>query len=94
METRHQRRKRMERVLLNAVDDESINEDELQSNGDFENQSQMIKEVLRRIEKDQKELKESCERVFQENTRLAERIKKLESHESESRINNTDFETC
>ena len=99
METRHQRRERMEGVLLNVVDDERITEDELRSNGDFENQSQieetlqMMKEVLKGIEKDQKELKESCERVFQENTRLAERVKKLESYETESRINNTDFET-
>ena len=84
METRHQRRERMEGVLLNAVDDERIIEDELRSNDGFENQSQIeetlqiMKEVLKGIEKDQKELKESCERVFQENTRLVERVKKLE----------------
>ena len=99
METRHQRRERVEGVLLNVVDDERITEDELRSNGDFENQSQieetlqMMKEVLKGIEKDQKELKESCERVFQENTRLAEHVKKLESYETDNRINNTDFET-
>ena len=61
METRHQRRERMEGVLLNAVDDERIIEDELRSNDDFENQSQIeetlqiMKEVLKGIEKDQKE---------------------------------------
>ena len=99
METRHQRRERMEEVLLNAVDDERIIEDELRSNDGFENQSQIeetlqiMKEVLKGIEKDQKELKESCERVFQENTRLVERVKKLESYATESQIHNTDFET-
>ena len=99
METRHQRRERMEGVLLNAVDDERIIEDELRSNDGFENQSQIeetlqiMKEVLKGIEKDQKELKESCERVFQENTRLVERVKKLESYATESQIHNTDFET-
>ena len=97
METRHQRRERMEGV--NAVDDERIIEDELRSNDRFENQSrieetlQIMKEVLKGIEKDQKELKESCERVFQENTRLVERVKKLESYATESQIHNTDFET-
>ena len=63
METRHQRRERMEGVLLNAVDDERIIEDELRSNDGFENQSQIeetlqiMKEVLKGIEKDQKELR-------------------------------------
>ena len=48
--------------------------------------------MLKGIEKDQKELKESCDRVFQKNTRLAERVKKLKSYAAESRFN-TDFET-
>ena len=84
---------------VNAVDDERIIEDELRSNDGFENQSrieetlQIMKEVLKGIEKDQKELKESCERVFQENKRLVERVKKLESYATESQIHNTDFET-
>ena len=100
METRSQRRERMEGVLSN-VDDERITEHvlEVRSNDGLGNQSQiedtlqMMKEVLRGIEKDQKELKESCKRVFQENIRLAERVEKLESYETENRINNFDFET-
>ena len=83
----------MEGVLLNAVDDERIIEDELRSNDGFENQLQIMKEVLKGIEKDQKKIKELCEQVFQENTRLVERVKKLESYVTESQIHNTDFET-
>jgi uncharacterized protein YoxC len=100
METRSQRRERTEGVLSD-VDDECIAEPvvEGRSNDSLGNQSQleetlqMMKEVLKGIENDQKELKESCERVFQENTRLVERVEKLESYKTESRINNSDFET-
>ena len=71
----------------------------MRSNDGSENQSQIeetlqiMKEVLKGINKDQKELKESCEWVYKENTRLLERVKKLESYVTESQIHNTDFET-
>ena len=44
---------------------------------DFIQDIQTMKEVLKAIDKDQRQLKGSCERMFRENTRLTERVKKL-----------------
>ncbi len=101
IETLSQRRERMKGVLSN-VDDERICTEYvlgMRSNDGLGNQShiektlQMIKEVSKEIEKDKKELKDSCERMLEQNTRLAEPVEKLESYKTESRINNSDFET-